>query len=466
MRIYIYIALALIACNSEPKTDSNEVATELPSEWVQNATIYEVNLRHHTAEGNLAAFEKDLPRLKELGVDILWIMPLQPIGKLNRKAVGDTFVDDMPNPDYTKYWGSPYSISDYKAVNERYGNVEDFKRVVEKAHSLGMKVIMDWVANHTAWDNPWVTQHPDWYTKDSTGKITDPIGSDGKKWGWTDVADLNYDNREMRLAMIDALKFWVKECNVDGYRCDVAFEVPTDFWEEARVALDSVKPVFMLAEAEMHAPDLFNKAFDAYYGWEMHHVFNKLVKGETTTSEFSRIIAHHDSVTGGRAFAMNFIDSHDENAWNGTIEERLGDKWKPMAVMSYALPGAPMIYSGQEAGNNKRLKFFEKDDIDWNAPNAQSYFDFYKMLNNLKNDPAFSIRSPFQFDDEYENKDLVILDRGLEREYRIICNMSDKPWAVIGHEIYLTEGYNVVNQDKLEGEMLWPWGYIVLRKKK
>ncbi|MEY2925080.1 MAG: hypothetical protein RLZZ337_1628, partial [Bacteroidota bacterium] len=210
MRIYIYIALALIACNSEPKTDSNEVATELPSEWVQNATIYEVNLRHHTAEGNLAAFEKDLPRLKELGVDILWIMPLQPIGKLNRKAVGDTFVDDMPNPNYTKYWGSPYSISDYKAVNERYGNVEDFKRVVEKAHSLGMKVIMDWVANHTAWDNPWVTQHPDWYTKDSTGKITDPIGSDGKKWGWTDVADLNYDNREMRLAMIDALKFWVK----------------------------------------------------------------------------------------------------------------------------------------------------------------------------------------------------------------------------------------------------------------
>ena len=213
--IFSVLTISLFACNSA-KEATIEVAS--PSEWVQNATIYEVNVRQYTPEGTFAAFEAKLPQIKDLGVDILWFMPIQPIGKLNRKAVGDTFVQDLANPDYDKYWGSPYSISDYMAVNPKYGTVEDFKRIIAKCHDMGIKVMLDWVGNHTAWDNAWVTAHPDWYTHDSTGKITDPIGEDGKSYGWTDVADLNYENKEMRAEMIKSMQFWVTECDLDGFR--------------------------------------------------------------------------------------------------------------------------------------------------------------------------------------------------------------------------------------------------------
>jgi glycosidase len=466
--IYIFLAVVLTACGSKQENQQEvTVKTEIPSNWIKNATIYEVNVRQYTEEGTLAAFEQRLPKLKELGVDVLWFMPIQPIGKLNRKAVGDTFVQDLPNPDYVKYWGSPYSISDYTTVNPRYGTVEDFKRIIQKCHEMDMYVVLDWVGNHTAWDNPWVSEHPDWYTHDSTGKITDPIGADGKSWGWTDVADLNYDNKDMRAAMIESMKFWVDECNLDGFRCDVAMEVPTDFWEEARAGIEEIKSVFMLAESEAHKPDQFNSAFDAYYGWEMHHVFNKLYNGEVNAHEVIRVMNDKDSLNGTKAFPMNMITNHDENSWNGTIEERLGESWKSMAVLSYALRGIPLIYSGQEAGLKHRLSFFAKDEINWDAPQAEEHFDFYKVLNEIKANPVLAVDSKIAFNVEYMTDNLITIDRGDNAEYRFIITLKDAyPTMKVADQDPKT-GYNIIFTDGYSDETgeLSPWGFIVLKKK-
>ena len=460
--ILTVLTISLFACNSAKEATIEEAS---PSEWVQNATIYEVNIRQYTPEGTFAAFEAKLPQLKELGVDILWFMPIQPIGKLNRKAVGDTFVQDLPNPDYDKYWGSPYSISDYMAVNPKYGTVEDFKRIIAKCHDMGIKVILDWVGNHTAWDNAWITAHPDWYTHDSTGKITDPIGEDGKSYGWTDVADLNYENKEMRAEMIKSMQFWVTECDLDGFRCDVANEVPTDFWNEARAAIETIKPMFMLAESETHKPDQFDKAFDAYYGWEMHHVFNKLAKGEVTASEIIRVVKNKDSINGTRAFPMNFITNHDENSWNGTIGERLGESWQAMAVLSYALRGMPLIYNGQEVGLNHRLSFFVKDEIDWKGKDAKDYFGFYQSLNRIKSDKAMAINSAMVFPTALQGKNTITIDRGEKAEYRIVVNVAST--AEASYPKSALEGYGVDLSDKYDAAtgVIDAWGYIILKKK-
>ncbi|MGB1037123.1 MAG: alpha-amylase family glycosyl hydrolase [Bacteroidia bacterium] len=467
--IIILFSIFLFACNNNQEAEeetnvektTEEGTVESPSEWIQDATIYEVNVRQYTNEGTLAAFEERLPFLKDLGVDILWFMPIQPIGKLNRKAVGDTFVQDLDNPDYDKYWGSPYSIQDYTAVNPRYGSVEDFKRIIEKCHGMGIKVMLDWVGNHTAWDNAWVTEHPEWYTHDSTGQITDPIGSDGKSWGWTDVADLNYDNRDMRAEMIKSMQFWVTECDLDGFRCDVAMEVPTDFWNEARVALDEIKPMFMLAESETHQPDQFDSAFDAYYGWEMHSVFNKIYEGEADASEVIRVMNLKDSINGTRAFPMNFITNHDENSWNGTIDERMKESWQAMALLSYSLRGMPLIYSGQEVGLNHRLSFFGKDEIKWESDEASLYLGFYQNLNELKSDPAFNINSPIEMN---ANGDLLTIIRGEKSNFKIYINLSSSVLQLENFE-EKTQGYSIRDHHEMQSEgVLGAWGYVVLQK--
>jgi len=265
----VLLTVSTVACKPTAKKDSEDcckkVAPALTAEanfpeWSTDATIYEVNIRQYTPEGTIAAFEKQLPRLKDLGVEILWIMPINPISEKNRKGS----------------LGSYYSVQDYKKLNPEYGTIDDFKHMVAEAHKLGFKVIVDWVANHTGWDNVWIAQHPDWYTTDSTGKIVPSVPD------WTDVADLNYDKPEMQAAMIDALKYWVKETDIDGYRCDVAGMVPVDFWDKARTALDSIKPVYMLAEDESEK-GLLTKAFNMNYGWEFHHIMNKIAKGELTS---------------------------------------------------------------------------------------------------------------------------------------------------------------------------------------
>lgn len=462
MKRILFYLIILSACNFKVETNQEIDFNELEMDRLNQATIYEVNLRQYTSDGTINSFKKKLPKLKELGVNILWFMPLQPIGIKNRKAVGDSFVEDFPNPDYDKYWGSPYSISNYKQVNPRYGTLSEFKELIKLCHDLDMKVVLDWVANHTAWDNPWIIDHPEWYTHDSTGKITDPIGEDGKSWGWTDVADLNYENDKMRKAMIDAMSFWIKECDIDGFRCDVAMEVPVDFWNEASKQLNQIKPIFMLAESEAHKPRMFDSAFDAYYGWEMHHVFNKIYAGELSSSEIIRVMNEKDSICGDHVFPMNFITNHDENSWNGTIDERLGESWGAMAVLSYSLRGMPLIYSGQEVGLDHRLSFFEKDSIDWNKPNGEEYFNFYKQLNKLKKQKAFGVQSPISCDIIGEN--LFRIVRGDSSEYQIILNLNSG--EVITQKVSIPENYEIVLQNGInDNNEMDKWGYLILKIK-
>ena len=462
MKKIIFFLIILSACNSSVKTNQEIDFNKSEMTWLNQAIIYEVNLRQYTSDGTINSFKKKLPKLKELGVDILWFMPIQPIGIKNRKAVGDSFVEDFPNPDYKKYWGSPYSISDYKQVNPRYGTLSEFKELTKLCHELDIKVVLDWVANHTAWDNPWIIDHPEWYTHDSTGKITDPIGEDGKSWGWTDVADLNYDNDKMRKAMTDAMSFWIKECDIDGFRCDVAMEVPVDFWNEASKQLNQIRPIFMLAESEAHKPRMFDSAFDAYYGWEMHHVFNKLYVGELASSEIIRVMNEKDSICGDHVFPMNFITNHDENSWNGTIDERLGESWEAMAVLSYSLRGMPLIYSGQEVGLDHRLSFFEKDSIDWNKANGEDYFNFYKGLNKLKQEKAFSTSSPISCD--IIGKDLFRIIRGDSSEYQIILNLNSS--EAIAQKVVIPENYEIVLQKGInDNNEMDKWGYLILKIK-
>ncbi|QQS36442.1 MAG: alpha-amylase [Ignavibacteriales bacterium] len=326
-------------------------------EWSYNLSIYEVNLRQYTEEGTFKAFEEHIPRLKELGAGILWFMPIHPIGELNRKGT----------------LGSYYSVKDYLAVNPEHGTIEDFKSLVNKIHEAGMYVIIDWVANHTAWDNPLVTEHPEWYTKNADGNFVPPVAD------WADVIDLNFDNAELREYMLNALKFWVEECNIDGYRCDVAGMVPMEFWNRVREELDKIKPVFMLAEDEK--PDYHEKSFDMTYSWELHHYFNEVAQEKKPASIIADYFESEKIIYPNSAFRMRFTSNHDENSWNGTEYERLGEGAETFAALSYIIPGMPLIYSGQEAAYNKRLDFFKKDVIKWEEHEIGK---LYSKLNQLK----------------------------------------------------------------------------------
>ncbi len=348
----IFILFLLFIFNSFAQTES---VVKHP-EWSYNSTIYEVNIRQYTEEGTFEAFEDHLPRLKELGVKILWLMPIHPVGEKNRKGT----------------LGSYYAVKDYKDVNPEFGSFEDFKHLVDKIHDMDMYVIIDWVANHTSWDNVWVSEHPDFYTKDSLGNFTPPVAD------WSDVIDLNYDNMEMQAAMLDAMKFWVDEYNIDGYRCDVAGMVPVDFWIKVRTELDEIKPVFMLAEA--WEPEL-HKAFDMTYDWDMHHLMNDIAQGKKNVNDLKTRLEKEKEIYPKSGFLMQFTSNHDENSWNGTVKERLGDAAETFAALTFVIPGMPLIYSGQEAGLDKRLQFFEKDPIVWKE---SKFTDLYSTLIDLK----------------------------------------------------------------------------------
>ena len=345
-------------------------------EWSRNAVIYEVNLRQYTKEGTVNAFANELPRLKDLGVDILWMMPVNPISEKDRKGT----------------LGSYYAVKDYKAFNPEFGILEDFKSFVKKAHEMGFKVVIDWVANHSGRDNVWVTEHPEYYEKDSLGNMQGI-------YDWTDVYVLDYDNQELRKAMIDALKFWVTEVGVDGFRCDVAMEVPVDFWNEARGELQAVQPeLFMLAEAT--EPDLQELAFDMGYNWPMKDLFSAIAftsgqfnyvnpKGEkpnfaeTHADDINILLTQQFEQFPKDTYLMNMITNHDLNSWEGTEFERLGKLTDAFAVLSYTLPGMPLIYTGQETGLNRALEFFEKDTPPTWEPRNE-FYTFYQKLNNLK----------------------------------------------------------------------------------
>ena len=339
--------------------------------WSRNAVIYEVNVRQYTPEGTLSAFQKHLPRLKTLGVDILWLMPVQPIGVKNRKGI----------------LGSPYSISDYTAINSELGTAVDFKALVNAAHAQGMKVILDWVANHSAFDNAWVTAHKDYYITRDDGTIINARDGEGHDTDWTDVAALNYKSAGLRAAMLADMRWWVDTMAIDGFRCDVASGVPIDFWIEARRTLEARHPgLFMLAESEdprIHA------AFDMTYGWEFHHLLNDVARGKQGTPALDTYFAKERAQFGRDAYRMYFTSDHDENSWNGSEYERMGVNLVPAFVLAAtAENGMPLLYTGQEVSMGKRLRFFEKDTVDWSGP---SLAEFYRALFELKHrEPALA----------------------------------------------------------------------------
>ena len=327
--------------------------------WAYDATIYELNTRQATPEGTFAAAEALLPTLKDNGIDIIWVMPCQPIGVITRKGT----------------LGSYYSIIDYCAINPEFGTREDFEHFLAKAHELGFKVILDWVANHTAPDSEW-TKNDGWHYRDSLGNLM-------VQYDWTDISKLNYDNQDMRAEMLKSMRWWVDTIGIDGFRCDVAAEVPTDFWNWAYEDIRKDHPkLFALAEAESPENKLCDEAFDMYYGWTLHSLMNNVAQGQSSVEDLWNYFAQADKDFPDYAIRMNFTSNHDENSWHGTEFERMGDASDAMAVFTYVIPGMPLIYTGQEYANNHRLEFFEKDVIDRNEDAHQ--FAMYQRLNQLR----------------------------------------------------------------------------------
>ncbi len=331
--------------------------------WTRDANIYEVNIRQYTPEGTIKAFEGHLPRLAKMGVKILWVMPVQPIGVKNRKGT----------------MGSYYSIRDYTAVNPEFGTQADFNHMVKTAHGLGMKVILDWVANHTAWDNVWALSHPDWHKKNAKGELTSYEYDNGREIEyWTDVIGLDYRQPPLWDAMIDAMKYWVKTADIDGFRCDVASLVPTPFWLRARKELDAVKPMFMLAESNDPA---IHAAFDMTYDWKLFDSFASIAQGKAAASALIDWVKHGQEGFPPDAYRMTFTSNHDVNSWRWSDKTLYGEKFHAFAVLAATLPGMPLIYSGQESGLDKKIAFFEKDHISWKGfANAR----LYRRLLNLK----------------------------------------------------------------------------------
>lgn len=346
-------------------------ADRTPPAWARNAVVYEVNVRQYTPQGTFAALRTQLPRVRALGTDILWLMPVQRIGALNRKGV----------------LGSYYSISNYRSINPEFGTEADFRALVGDAHRLGMKVIQDWVPNHTSFDHDWITRHPDWYLHRANGTISNAVDESGKETDWTDVAQLNYDNPNLRRAMIGEMRWWLDSMQVDGFRCDFAAGVPLDFWVDARRQLARARPdIFLLAEAESPA---LGEAFDMSYGWELYHLLNDLTQGKKSTDELDAYFQRQRRAYRSNDFHLYFTSNHDENSWNGTEFERMGANHQAAYVLSATARGStPLLYGGQEASFNKRLRFFEKDTIDWSGP---SLADFYRTVFALKHaEPALA----------------------------------------------------------------------------
>lgn len=359
--LYCHLAMMTIGYADEPKPSTTATVNPYPRPpaWIADQTLYEVNLRQFSKEGTVEDFRKQLPRLKELGVGTLWFMPVHPIGVIARSGT----------------LGSPYAPIAYKEFNPEFGTIEQFKATIDEAHRMGLFVIIDWVATHTSPDHPWVKQHPDWYKRDDKGQLVHPLPT------WKDVAALNYASADMRREMIDAMAYWVRDVGVDGFRCDSAEFVPTDFWIEARDAMRRIKPVFMLAEA--NNPDLVKYAFDAAYAWNLSENIQGIVAGTKTVPDLISYLNAEARVMPDDGFRLNFTSNHDKNAWEGTTKEQLNGGVEAFAVLSFTLTGMPLIYNGQENGVEKRLAFFERDPIAWREDPAAT---LYRTLATLKRD--------------------------------------------------------------------------------
>jgi len=417
--------------------------------WIADSNIYEVNLRQYTPQGSFTAFSRELPRLKDMGIDILWFMPVTPISLEKRKGS----------------LGSYYACSDYLSVNPEFGTLDDLKGLIRKAHELGMHVIIDWVANHTGWDHRWTREHPEYYRKNQDGHFFEAHG-------WEDVIDLNYDNPDLRRAMIDAMAWWLKECDIDGYRCDMAMLVPLEFWREARTELDKQKKdLFWLAECEEIA---YHEVFDATYTWKLLHKMEAVWRKEAGLDGLNEVLSYYSSMFPPDAIRVYFTSNHDENSHSGSEYERMGNAARAFAVLCATWNGMPMIYSGQELPNHKRLQFFEKDPIAWTG--QYELHDFYKtLLACRRRNPALRAGDPAGTTRQIstnENWRCFGFVRCIgEHEVLVLLNISGEPLAVPAgdlqlegtfREIFSGTEIDVPSVGRID---LAPWGYRVFEKK-
>jgi alpha-amylase len=363
--------------------------------WIKTTNIYEVNLRQYTPEGTINAFAKHLPRLKDMGVETLWFMPITPIALKNKKGS----------------LGSYYACSDYTSVSNEFGTIEDFRLLVNEVHHMGFKIILDWVANHTGWDHWWTVEHPDWYKKD------EHTGDFKRASGMHDIIELDFTNLALRKAMIDAMGFWVTMTDIDGFRCDLAFWVELNFWLEAKPELEKLKPLFWLGELDPLDNPEYMQVFDAAYTWKWMHKTEHFYKGQASFYELLEVLNQYHDAPGIQAW---FSSNHDENSWNGTEYQKYGEMAKLLAVFSCTWPGIPLIYSGQELPNKKRLQFFEKNSIEWRE--QIELHEFYKMLLELKKtNSGLSCGASLQVLIADANEKLLVFKRSNARDEIIVA---------------------------------------------
>lgn len=446
--LFVFLSLFLFSQEiSNPYLPKPYVEINAP-QWTKNATLYELNTRQFSKEGDFKAIEKALPRLKSMGIDIIWLMPIHPIGKENRKGI----------------LGSYYAVQDYYGVNPEFGTEEDFRSLVKAIHKRGMHVIIDWVANHSSWDNPLRTSNPNWYIKSRDGKFQSTPWRD-----YDDIIDFDYNNPELREYMTKAMRYWVKEFDIDGFRCDVASFVPIDFWENVRKELEEIKPVFMLAEAM--DKELHRKAFDATYAWELYDTLHEITRGKKSIKALTEgYIAEHVSIFPKEGTRINFTDNHDKNSWEGNQYLNFGKGLKAAMVLSTTLDGMPLVYNGQEAGLNRSLSFFEKDPIEWKKHENE---DIYRSLFSLKH------RNKALWNGKHggelvrinnDQMDYVISFVREKENHKVITvvNLSDQPIKVTldtkldqgtYNELFTNKTLRVLPSHSIE---LDPWGYSVL----
>jgi len=413
-------------------------------EWIKQTNIYEVNLRQYTPEGTIKAFAGHLPRLRDMGVETLWFMPITPIAQKNRKGT----------------MGSYYACSDFTSVAAEFGTLDDFRSLVQQAHSMGFKVILDWVANHTGWDHWWTTAHPDWYEKDGQ------TGDFKKASGMDDIIELDFKNSALRQAMIEAMAFWVREADIDGFRSDLAFWVELDFWQEAKPVLENIKPLFWLGELDSLDNPEYMQVYDAAYTWRWMHKAEQFYKSHASFGDLLHVLHEYQHVAGLKAW---FTANHDENSWNGTEYEKYGDMAKLLAVFSCTWPGIPLLYSGQELPNHKRLQFFEKDAIEW-LPQCELH-SFYRALFQLKKkNAALATDAALEIISADEGQRVLAFRRKKEEsevlvwlnfsgEYKTVVPNADERFQLVD------VSFNATNTIFSSGELqLQPWGFSVFAK--
>jgi alpha-amylase len=416
-----------------------------PVDWSRNTNIYEVNLRQYTQEGTFAAFGKELPRLKDMGIEVLWFMPVTPISVLQRQGS----------------LGSYYACSDYTTTNPEFGTLDDFKALVKAAHTAGFKVMIDWVANHTGWDHRWTWEHPDFYRRNHEGNFYDAHG-------WIDVIDLNYDNPAVHESMLDAMKFWVDECDIDGFRCDMAMLVPLSFWKMARTRLDAIKKLFWLAECEEIS---YHEVFDVTYSWKFLHCMEAFWRNETGIEGLTNVLNYYHNMFPPAAMHAFFTTNHDENSHSGSEFVRLGNSAHAFAVLCCTWNGLPLIYSGQEMPNGKSLKFFDKDPIPWSG--HYELHDFFKKLLQLRKTNAamqitdIMVQRVFTTNDwcllsfvrRYgDSQVLVVLNLSHEELHGVTLNFQE---AGTFKNVFTGEVVEVTANTTIQ---MSPWSYLVYER--